>query len=442
MAAMASLHSPSTAWSRHRMGFWSVAFAFLVVMAFSTAPSPLYGLYQARDGFSSLVITLIYAVYAAGVTVSLLFAGHLSDWYGRRRVLLPALATSILSAVVFLATKDLVGLLTARVVNGLSVGVLASTATAYLAELDAAARPGAGPRRAQLTATVVNLGGLGLGPVVAGVLAQWGSDPLTVPYVVFLAAMVLAVAVVVLAPETRERAVPTPPYRVQRVSVPDEARGAFAAAATGAFLAFGALGLFTGLASTFLAGTLHHTSLALAGATVGLVLLSSVLVQVATLAWPIPRILAGGMALMLVGLAMTVLAVWLATPSLALFLVGGAVMGGGGGAVFKGTVGTVVTISPPASRAEALAGLFLAGYVGLSIPVVGAGVALQFASARTTLLGFAVLVGGMIIATAPRLLPREPIPAPVGVSGDSPLIDDSQRGRPMKCALGRKHGDI
>src|SRR3954468_24645423 len=85
---------------RHDLAFWSVAFAFLVVMAFSTVPSPLYGLYQQRDGFSSFVITIIYAAYAIGVIASLLLAGHISDWHGRRRVLLPAVATSIVSALV------------------------------------------------------------------------------------------------------------------------------------------------------------------------------------------------------------------------------------------------------------------------------------------------------------------------------------------------------
>src|SRR3954453_4323814 len=120
---------------RHGLGFWAVAFAFLTVMAFSTVPSPLYGLYQARDGFSSFLITIIYAAYAIGVIAALLLAGHLSDWHGRRRILLPAVATSIVSAVVFLLWRDLPGLLVARVINGVSVGVVAATATAYLAEL-------------------------------------------------------------------------------------------------------------------------------------------------------------------------------------------------------------------------------------------------------------------------------------------------------------------
>jgi hypothetical protein len=402
----------------HRLGFWAVALAFMVVMAFSTVPSPLYGLYQQRDGFSSFTITIIYAAYAIGVIASLLLAGHLSDWHGRRRVLLPAIATSVVSAIVFLVWRDLPGLLVARIVNGLSVGVVAATATAWLAELHAAGRPDAGPLRAQLIATGVNIGGLGVGPLVSGFLAQWVGSPLTVPYVVFLVALVIALAVVALAPETRDRPDPFPAYRVQRVSVPKDARGQFAAAATGAFIAFGALGLFTGLAATFLVGTLHETSHAVAGLTVFALFAAGVVAQVALARAPVQRVLNVGGALMIAGLALTALAVWLPAPSLALFLIGGALTGGGAGAVFKGTVGTVIAITPPATRAEALAGLFLAGYVGLSLPVVGAGIALQYLDARTTLLGFAAIevVAIAALTLAPRRGARAARPEPAAAT--------------------------
>jgi MFS family permease len=389
----------------HQIGFWAVASAFLVVMAFSTLPSPLYGLYQQRDGFSSFTVTVIYGAYAIGVIAALLLAGHVSDWHGRRRVLLPAIATSIVSAAIFLLWRDLPGLILARIVNGLSVGAVTATATAWLAELHGRGRPESSPQRAQLVATAVNLGGLGTGPLVSGFIAQWaGGDPLTVPYVVFLVALVVALAIVAPAPETRDRLDPMPAYRIQRVSVPQDARGAFMAAAAGAFIAFGALGLFTGLAATFLVGTLHHTSHALAGVSVFVLFAGGVILQVALAAAAPRRILAIGGAAMIAGLVLTALAVWLPAPSLALFLAGGTLTGAGAGAVFKGTVGTVISITPPATRAEALAGLFLAGYVGLSLPVVGAGIALQFASPRDTLLGFAIVEVVAILAAAPRLL--------------------------------------
>src|SRR5687768_11779432 len=134
MIASATMSAMSTR-RRQGVGLWAVAFAFLAVLAFSTAPTPLYSIYQERDGFSTFLITVIFAAYAVGVTLSLFFAGHLSDWLGRKRMLIPALLLSLVSAALFLVWRDLPGLLVARVINGLSVGIVTATATAYLAEL-------------------------------------------------------------------------------------------------------------------------------------------------------------------------------------------------------------------------------------------------------------------------------------------------------------------
>jgi MFS family permease len=405
----------------HGFGFWAVAFTFLTLAAFTTVPSPLYGLYQARDGFSEFMLTVIFAAYAVGVIGALAFAGHLSDWHGRRRLLIPAAAFTVASAVVFLLWKSVPGLLVARVLTGISIGLAQSTATAYLAELHARHRPEAPGTRAQVTATTVNMGGLGVGALVAGLLAQWVGDPVTVAYVVFLIAALVALAAVALSPETRKPVRPRPRYRPQRASVPAETRGEYYAAALSALIVFATVGLFAGLAGLFLVVTLHHPSHALLGVTLFAVFSAGVAAQLATLRWSLRRVLGTGMALMVLGLAAVVTAVWLPSPSLALFIIGGAVSGAGGGAIFKGAVGTVIRISPPETRAEALAGTYLAAFVGLSVPIVGAGVALaEGVSPRVTLLAFAIAVAIGIVASAIKLLPgaraRVPRPAAAGAA--------------------------
>jgi predicted MFS family arabinose efflux permease len=382
-----------------------VAFAFLSVMALATVPSPLYGLYRARDHFSLFMVTVAFAVYAIGVIGALLLGGHLSDLYGRRRLLLPSLAIAIASAVVFLVSKSLPGLLVARLINGISIGIVASTATAYIAELHAIGRPQAAARNAQITAAAVNIGGLGVGALAAGLLAQWVAHPLTVPYLVFLAALVLAAIGVALTPETREAPKPPPRYRPQRLSVPQAERSRYAAAALSTFVAFAANGLFAGLAGLFLAETLHRPSLALAGAVVCAMFAAGVAAQFLTVAWPVSRDLAAGMAAMVIGVGLAVLAVWLRSPSLALFIAGGALIGAGSGAIFKGAVGTVMSISPPERIAESLTGVFLSAYVGISLPVVGAGIALaRHVTPKVTILGFAIVVSVGIVASAIKLL--------------------------------------
>ncbi len=384
--------------------FWLVAFAFLAVMAMSALPSPLYPIYQERDGFSSFTVTLIYSAYAVGVIASLFFVGHVSDTLGRRRVLAPAVALSALSAVVFVLWQDLPGLFVARVLGGLAVGAVTATATAYLTELHQAARPHAGPRRAQLVAAASNIGGLGVGPLVAGIVADRSADPLTVPYLIAGAALLAGLAGVLSAPETRAAPDPRPAYQPQRVAVPDAARGAFFAAALGTLLSFAALGLFTGLAGVLLPQTFGESSRTLAGVTIFLVFGMGVVAQAAMTTWSVRAVLLGSTGALVPGMGLIVLSVWLPDPSVVLFLVGGAVAGAGGGALFKGTLGVVATIAEPERRAEALAGLFLSGYIGLSVPIVGLGLGLQVTSPRMVLLGFGAAVCAGVLAALPVLL--------------------------------------
>src|ERR1700751_3099611 len=142
----------------HSVAFWVVAAAFCINLAFSAVPTPLYVIYQQRDHFSDLMVTVVYAVYAIGVIGSLFLAGHISDWVGRRRVLVPAIAVNVLAAVVFLAVPSLPGLIIARVIPGVSIGMTTGTATAYLSELHLGAGGSKSARRPQIVATASNLG--------------------------------------------------------------------------------------------------------------------------------------------------------------------------------------------------------------------------------------------------------------------------------------------
>lgn len=395
-------HTTSASSRRHGTGLWAVAFAFLVVLAFSTVPTPLYALYKARDGFSTFLITVIFAAYAVGVILALFFAGHVSDWIGRRRALVPAILTSVLSAVVFLLWRDVPGLLIGRVLSGLSVGVVTATATAQLAELHAGERPGAPPKRAQVLATAANLGGLGLGAIIAGLLAQTVSSPLTVPFVFFVVLLLIAAVGAAFAPETVSPPEPRPAYRPQRVAVPAEARGRFFGAAAGCFVSFAAFGLFTSLAPSFLAGVLHQTSHALAGVPAFAAFTSAVVAQLGAGAWDVRRLLIVGMLAVTAGIGLVVVATWL--PSLAMFLAGGVVAGAGAGLLFKGGIVTASNLAAPERRAEVLAGFFLAGYGGISVPVLGLGILGQLVDLKVALLAFAGLLLAGLAGSARSLL--------------------------------------
>lgn len=400
--ARPDLRPPGAGDREHRLGFWLLAYAFTATMAFSTVPTPLYVLYQGRDRFSAFTLTLIFAAYAAGVALSLLLAGHVSDWLGRRRVLVPAIAMNLLAGGIFLAWPAVPGLFIARFISGLGIGMLTATATAHLTELHLAARPGASRSRADGVATAANLGGLGLGPLVAGLLAQYAPDPLHLAFYVTEGLMVIGVLMMALVPETVDRPEPRPAYRPQRVSVPPAARPAFLAAGGAGAVVFAMFGLFTSLAPSFLAGTLHDTSHALAGLAAFLVFGASAVSQIVLASSPLRRQLGLGFTVLAAGIAAVTAAIWAA--SLPLLLIGGALAEAGAGAAFKGSVSTVINIAPPQARGEALAGLFLASYLGLAIPVVGLGIATQYLPARDALLIFAAALLAGLAAVARRLL--------------------------------------
>lgn len=378
-------------------------------MAFSAAPTPLYGLYQEQDRLPTWVVTIVFAAYAAGVVISLFLAGHVSDWIGRRRVLIPAVLTSTLASILFIVCPSLTGLLVARVLSGFAVGGIMATATSCLAELHLVSRPGAHPRRAEMVATAANLGGIGLGPLVSGIIADRTDRPLVLPYLIFAILLVLAAIGLSMVPETAPLPECKPRYRAQRISVPPESQGLYIAAAAVSFAALAIFGLFTSLAPTLINGMIDHPSHTLTGAVAFSALAAGAIGQIVLAHASARSLLITGLLFVLVGLGVLTTAV--TTGSTAWFVVGGVIAGAGAGMSFKSSLTIVAVLADPRHRAEALAGIFLAGYIGLALPIVGLGIATHFVSARLALVGFAVVlaaitaIGGL---SAQRRLPQQP----------------------------------
>ncbi|MGD8195376.1 MFS transporter [Herbiconiux sp. P18] len=392
----------------HSAGFWVTAVAFLVMMAFNTVPTPLYALYQQRDGFPTVVVTVIFAAYSTGVMLALYLAGHLSDRLGRRRVILAAAAIEIVAAVLFLVWPDAVGLVVARFVAGLGIGILTATATAHLADLRRLARPDASIGFAATIAGVANMGGLALGPLIGGVFAEWAGQPLVAPFVVFIAALVVIGFAYAFVPETVTRPSAPAPYRPQRVSVPAESRGAYWAAGIGGFAAFAITGLFGSVAPTFLAQLLHQTDHLVAGVVAFSVFGAAVLAQVLFVRVSTRRQLEIGVAAMVTGLVLLGAAALAAVPAEAaagvLFVGGGVVAGGGVGLVFRGALATAGSLASGANRSEVTSGIFLLAFAGMTVPPLLVGAALLALPLVPVLLGFVVLVLALIAWAGPRMI--------------------------------------
>jgi len=191
--------------------------------------------------------------------------------------------------------------------------------------------------------------------------------------------------------------------------VPPHARRAFFAATAAGVGSFAVYGVFNSLAPSFLAGTLHETSHAVAGAVAFAAFASGALAQVALSRVSVRETLRISPYLLIPGLALLVAGMWL--PSLAVFVIGGVVTGAGGGLVFRGALAAAGSTAPPGARAEVLAGYFLGAYVGLSVPVVALGVATHYVAARDAVLVFVVLVSIAVIVSVRAVMREQRIDA-------------------------------
>ncbi|WP_441350749.1 MFS transporter [Streptomyces sp. TP-A0874] len=370
---------------RH-LGYLAASAVFAVGMTGTTLPTPLYGLYREQLGFSEFMVTVIFAVYAVGVIAVLLLAGNVSDETGRRPVLLVGIGLSVASAVCFLAEGGLPLLFAGRLLSGFAAGLFSGTATATVMEL---ARPGHAAR-AGFAATAANMGGLGCGPLMAGLLAEYTAWPLRLPFLVNLALLALAALLTWFLPETVERRRPRAASAVRGTRVPAEVRGVFTPAALAGFAGFALLGSFTAVAPSFVAQTLRVQNLAVSGAIVFSVFLASTLGQSLTERLGSNRALPGGCLVLVAGLLLVALSLTLESLPL---LVLGAVCGGlGQGLSFRAAVTAVGRAAPPEHRGGTISAFFVVAYVGICLPVVGIGALTEWLGLRQAGIVFAVCV--------------------------------------------------
>ncbi|GAA4673811.1 MFS transporter [Frondihabitans cladoniiphilus] len=353
--------------SRTGLGLTATIYVFAAVMIGTTLPTPLYPTYESVFGFGSQTTTVLFAIYAAGVIVSLLVAGRLSQSLGRRPVLLIGAALSLVSAILFTIGTSEGLLFVGRVFSGLSAGVLTSTGT--VAVLDAA--PDARKKIAGSLATAANIGGLGFGMIVSGLVAGLTPFHLRGPFVVQGALVVIAGLALLVVPETVAKA-DRVPFRLHVPTVPAAARGVFGVASIGAIAGFAVCGLFSSVAPNFVGSILQIHSAVVVGLATGVLFVASAVAQIALGSVSAVRgVLIGSVALF-VGMAVLALALPLA--SLALLIVSAVVSGAGQGLLFTYGLRAITGATPEDQRAQATTAYFIVAYLAISIPSIVAGV--------------------------------------------------------------------
>lgn len=358
--------------------FWLVAATLAFLLFASSAPSPLYVVYQQKWDFSPLTLTSVFAVYVVALLVALVFAGSLSDRVGRRPVLIAALSVQLVAMVLFGLADGVGALFAARVVQGLATGVATGALSAALIDLAPPERPHLGA----LLSAAAPPTGLALGALGSGLLVQYGPDPLRLVYWLLTAVFALSIAFVAVMPETVRATHGWASALKPRIGVPSEARAAFLAVAPVLVATWALGGLYLSLGPSLAIALLHTSSHVTGGLVIVALTATGAATSILTRAGHPERVLIGGAAMLALGVGITLLG--LNTETTALFFVGSVTAGVGFGAGFSGAFKTVVSLAPPTERASLIAAVYVLSYLGFSLPAVAAGIAVSHAGLLPT----------------------------------------------------------
>jgi predicted MFS family arabinose efflux permease len=365
--------------------FIGVALAFVGILFAAGAPSPLFVVYQQAWRFPAWVLTVAFAVYAVTLLATLLVGGSLSDYLGRRPVLIGALVVETIAMALFVVAPNIGWIIAARAIQGSATGAATGAFTAAVVEL-------APERRKQLGALIGSAaptGGLALGAFVTGCVIQFSHAPSIMIFSFLTAVFIAGALVVYFSAETGKRRPGALRSLIPHVAIPSAARRAFSASSPALVATWMLGGLVLGLAPSILRGVFHIASGLASGALVALLPATA---TVAGLALGRVRALAAlsfGATMALVGAAAMVVGVLVTWFPL---LVLGALLGGAGfGAVFSGVVRTLAPLAPVPERAGLFAAVFVVSYLAFGVPTLIAGELIGAVGLRNTAVMYGVV---------------------------------------------------
>src|SRR6202166_3734739 len=367
------------------MTWFSFAGAMLVA-ASSSAATPLYRLYQESMHLTPLWITIVFAVYVASLLAALLAVGGLSDYVGRRPVILAALLLNAAAMVLFAEARDVGQLILARAVQGLSVGTGTTALGAAILDTDRARGP--------LLNSVTAFLGLTAGSLGAAALIAFAPDPLHRVYEVLLGLTALMIALLWVMPESISRKAGALASLRPQVSVPRQSRSILVRLTPANIASWALGGLYLSLMPTVVATAMGVASSWVGGVVVSALMLTAAIAVATCRHWPARRLILTGTSTLSLGVAVSMFGIH--EQQVAALLAGTVIAGVGFGSTFSGTLRTLLPTAEPHQRAGLLSAFYVQSYLAFSLPAVAAGLSVPLIGLSTA----AYLYGAVIILLA------------------------------------------
>ncbi|MFE5770581.1 MFS transporter [Streptomyces sp. NPDC056485] len=369
-----------------RTAFPLHASVLIGLLGASSAPTPLYALYQAAWQFSAMTLTVVFSAYAIALLVALLTAGTLSDHLGRRPVLAGALLAEGVAMAVFATAQGVTALIAARILQGLATGVATSAAGAALLDFEDPDRPG----RATLANGITPVAGMAAGVLASTALVQYAPAPTRTVYLLLLVLFTAQAAAVLLTAETARPH--SGAWRSLRpgVAVAPASRPAMGLLAPGIVAAWALGGFYSSLGPSLARLIAPHTSPAAGGLVFFTLTAAAGLAVHAARRLPAGAASRAGSALLIPGALLTLSGPLL--HSLPALFAGTALAGAGFGAVTQGALRLLLPPAAPGERAGTLAAYYVLSYLAMSVPAVLAGLLTNLYGLQTAVSLYAVTV--------------------------------------------------
>jgi MFS family permease len=380
-------------------GCWLVAGVLVLSLFAATAPSPLYRVYQDQLRFSALTLTAIFAVYSVAVLIALVMFGSVSDYVGRRPVIVATLVVNMGGCALFLAAHSVGLLVAARVLQGAAVGAGEGALGAAMIDLQPS-----GSSLASVGTSAGNFAGQSTGALCTSVLAQYGPAPTQLIWWLLLGGLAAAVAGILVMPEPGARRPGVLASLRPHVGVPRRARGAFLVATPCLIAAWGLCGFYLSLGPSLAVQVIGSPNLVWGGLVIFLLTGVAAVAAVAGAGIPAGRAMLAGCLILFAGMAITFGAI--AAGTAAAFLAGTAVAGVGFGLAFLGAFRMVTALAPPAERAGLVAAIFIVNFLAFSIPAVIAGWAVTRYGLHRTALVYCAVIAALVAVAAACLIVR------------------------------------